>query len=219
SVARAVYKDIIAMSKVEGASTITQQLAKNLFLSNDKTWMRKTKEVMAAVYLERQLSKDRILELYLNQMYFGQGIYGVEKASQRFFSKSVQELSLSEGAMLAGLAKAPNGYSPTEHPEKALKRRNVVLQSMENAGIIDAETRLKEQGKTLGLDVYKREIIPSVASYIDLEKKEAADQYHLSIEKLKRGGYRIVDNIEETIQQIAYEEFKRGLFPGKYSGY
>ncbi|HLR40520.1 MAG TPA: transglycosylase domain-containing protein [Virgibacillus sp.] len=219
SVARAVYKDIIAMSKVEGASTITQQLAKNLFLSNDKTWMRKTKEVMAAVYLERQLSKDRILELYLNQMYFGQGIYGVEKASQRFFSKSVQELSLSEGAMLAGLAKAPNGYSPTEHPEKALKRRNVVLQSMENAGIIDTETRLKEQGKTLGLDVYKREIIPSVASYIDLVMKEAADQHHLSIDELKRGGYRIVVNIDETIQQIAYEEFKKeDYFPGNTAG-
>lgn len=219
SVIRAVYKNIIALGKVEGASTLTQQLAKNLYLYNDKTWTRKAKEVMAASYLERKLSKDDILELYLNQMYFGQGIYGVETASQRFFSKSVEELSIAEGAMLAGLAKAPNGYSPTEHPEKALQRRNVVLRAMEDASYIDTEQRLEEQGKTLGLDVQEREIKPWADSYIDLVMKEAADNHQLSIDELKRGGYRIVVNIDETIQQIAYQEFQEeDYFPGNTSG-
>ena len=103
SVGRAVYRDIISGSKAEGASTITQQLAKNLFLYNDKTWMRKTKETMAAIYLEREFSKDMILEMYLNKIYFGHGVYGIETASQYYFSKSVSKLSIDEGALLAGL--------------------------------------------------------------------------------------------------------------------
>jgi penicillin-binding protein 2A len=219
SVTRAVYKDILARSKVEGASTLTQQLAKNLFLYNDKTWSRKAKEVMAAVYLERKLTKDEILELYINQMYYGQGIYGIERASQRFFSKPAEELSIAEGAMLAGLAKAPNGYSPTEHPEKALKRRNVVLQALENAGYIDTEQRLQEQGKTLGLEVQERKVKPWNDSYIDLVMKEAADSHQLSIDELKRGGYRIIVNIDGTIQQIAYEQFQNDdYFPGNTAG-
>ncbi|HLR65775.1 transglycosylase domain-containing protein [Virgibacillus alimentarius] len=215
SVMRAIYRDIIAFQKVEGASTLTQQLAKNLFLTNDKTWTRKAKEVMAAVYLERQLPKERILELYLNQMYFGQGLYGVEAASQKFFSKSVKDLSIDEGALLAGLAKAPNGYSPIKYPEKALQRRNIVLQSMENTDILTTEERLHEQGKTLGLDIQEEETKPWVDSYTDLVMKEAAEEYKLSIDELKRGGYRIVVNLDDTIQQIAYNEFKNDdYFPG-----
>ena len=87
SISRAVYRDILARSKVEGGSTITQQLSKNLFLSNDKSWTRKIKEMMASLYLERRLSKDEILELYVNQVYFGEGVYGLQKASEYFFSK------------------------------------------------------------------------------------------------------------------------------------
>ena len=130
SIARAVYRDIVARDKKEGASTITQQLAKNLFLTNDKSWWRKIKEAMIALYLEREYTKDQLLEMYLNVIYFGQGQYGVEAAANRFFHKSVDELTLEEGALLAGIIKAPNGYSPIEHPEKALERRNLVLESM-----------------------------------------------------------------------------------------
>lgn len=219
SVMRAIYRDIIAFDKVEGASTLTQQLAKNLFLHNDKTWSRKAKEIMAAVDLERKFSKDDILELYLNQMYFGRGVYGVETASQMFFSKSVKDLSIDEGALIAGLAKAPNGYSPIDHPEKALQRRNVVLQAMENAGFIETEDRVQEQGKTLGLDIQERETIPWMASYIDLVMKEAAEKHKLSIDELKRGGYRIVVNVDMTIQQIAFDAFQEGdYFPGNTAG-
>ncbi|MGY0692843.1 transglycosylase domain-containing protein [Virgibacillus sp. FSP13] len=216
---RAVFKDIIAMSKVEGASTITQQVSKNLFLSNDKTWMRKTKEVMAAIYLERNFSKEKILELYLNQMYFGRGVYGIETASQLFFSKSAAELSVTEGALLAGMAKAPNGYSPIDYPEKALTRRNVVLKAMDDAGMMSTKKRVQEQGKTLGLHVKKQTENPSVDSYVDLVMKEAAREHQLSINELKRGGYRIVVNMDETAQQIAYDQFKNDdYFPGNTTG-
>src|SRR5699024_1009172 len=165
SVGRAIYKDIIALGKAEGASTITQQLVKNLFLYHDKTWMRKTKEVMAAIYLEREYSKEEILELYLNAIYFGHGIYGIETAAQYFFSKPVQKLTIAEGALIAGLAKAPNGYSPINYPDKALSRRNVVLKAMNNANMISTDMMLTEQGKTLGLNVKEKESNPWVTSY------------------------------------------------------
>ncbi|WP_188455237.1 transglycosylase domain-containing protein [Virgibacillus oceani] len=219
SVTRAVFKDIVAMKKVEGASTITQQVAKNLFLHNDKTWMRKTKEVMAAIYLEREFSKDKILGLYVNGIYFGKGVYGIEAASQLFFSKSAKNLSLSEGAMLAGLAQAPNGYSPIHHPDRALTRRNTVLKAMDAAGMISTEKRVKEQGKTLGLHVKEKTPNPWADSYIDLVMKEAASVHQLSIDELKRGGYRIVVNMNDIAQQIAYEKFKNeDYFPGNTTG-
>ncbi|MGP4106607.1 transglycosylase domain-containing protein [Virgibacillus sp. L01] len=219
SVVRAVYRDIIAMAKVEGASTITQQLAKNLFLHNDKTWMRKTKEVMAAIHLERKYSKDKILELYLNEIYFGQGLYGIEAASQTFFSKSVKDLNVTEGALLAGLAKAPNGYSPVDHPEKAKERRNVVLKAMDDTGKISTEKRISAQGKTLGLEMKKKKLNPWTDSYIDLVLQEAKEEYKLSNKELKRGGYRIVVNMNEKAQQIAYRKFKNGdYFPGNTKG-
>ncbi|GAB3060453.1 transglycosylase domain-containing protein [Virgibacillus ainsalahensis] len=219
SVVRAVYRNILAMGKVEGGSTITQQLAKNLFLYNDKTWTRKAKEAMAAVYLETRLAKEEILELYINEIYFGDGIYGIEKASNYFFSKNVSDLTVAEGAMLAGLAKAPNGYSPINHPEKALDRRNTVLRSMESTGVISTEERVQEEGKTLGLNIEERETNPWVDSYIDLVMKEAAQEHQLSINELKRGGYRIVVNMDEDAQKIAYQQFQNeAYFPGSTAG-
>lgn len=219
AIIRAVYRDIIALSKVEGASTITQQLAKNLFLDNEKTWMRKTKEVMAALYLERNYSKNEILELYLNKIYFGHGVYGIEKAAQKFFSKSVKDLSVGEGALLAGLIKAPNSYSPIEHEEKALDRRDLVLAAMNTTEVISTEAMLQEQGKNLGLSIQEVESMPWKDSYIDLVLKEAAAEYNLPINELKRGGYKIVINMNETAQKIAYNQFKNeGYFPGNTNG-
>ncbi|MFC2949973.1 transglycosylase domain-containing protein [Virgibacillus sediminis] len=219
SVTRAVYKNILAMGKAEGGSTITQQLAKNLFLYNDKTWSRKAKEAMAAIYMERQLTKDEILKLYLNEIYFGEGVYGIEKAANYFFSKPAEELTISEGALLAGMAKAPNGYSPITYPEKALDRRNTVLLTMEDAGVLTAEERIQEQEKSLGLDISEREASPWVDSYVDLVMREAADKYQLSINKLKQGGYRIVVNMDEYAQKAAYEAFQDdSYFPGSTEG-
>lgn len=219
SVIRAVYKDVIAMSKVEGASTITQQLAKNLFLYNDKTWTRKAKEVMAALYMERKFSKDEILELYLNEIYFGHGVYGIETAANFYFSKRTKDLSVAEGALLAGLAKAPNGYSPINHPEKAIERRNLVLASMADAGFISTEIKQLEQGKTLGLQIMEKETTPWTDSYVDLVIKEAHDIQDLSIDYLKRGGFRIVVGMDDDVQRIVYDKFQEDeYFPGNTDG-
>ncbi|MDY0396036.1 transglycosylase domain-containing protein [Virgibacillus halophilus] len=219
SISRAIFKDIIARDKVEGASTITQQVVKNLFLTNDKTWMRKTKEAMAALYLERHYSKKQILELYLNDIYFGQGIYGIETAAQKYFSKPAKSLTVAEGALLAGMVKGPNGYSPVSQPDKALQRRNVVLKAMSESGMLSTKKRLQEQGKTLGLHMQKNKDRPWMDSYIDLVMKEAAANNQLSLEELKRGGYRIIANVDEQMQKIAYQAFHQDeYFPGNTDG-
>ncbi|WP_152654886.1 transglycosylase domain-containing protein [Oceanobacillus sp. CFH 90083] len=221
SIGRAVYRDIIARSKVEGGSTITQQLSKNLFLSNDKSWSRKIKEMMASLYLERTMSKDDILELYVNQVYFGEGIYGLQRASEYFFSKDVDDLTISEGALLAGLMKAPNGYSPLNHPDKAAERRNVVLMTMESAGFIDQETRIAEQEKGLGINLTEEErgTNPWVDSYVDIAIKEAAEKHDLSFAELQSGGYEITVYMNDDFQQIAYQNFQEdAFFPGNTEG-
>ncbi|WP_102027979.1 transglycosylase domain-containing protein [Salirhabdus sp. Marseille-P4669] len=212
SVLRAVYKDVIAMDKVEGASTITQQLVKNVFLTNDKTWMRKTKEVMGAIYLERNVSKDKILEYYLNEIYFGHGVYGIEKAANYFFGKSVQNLTVSEGAMLAAIPKAPSHYSPVDQPEKAQERRNVVLAKMHELNMIDAEVMSANQGKTLGVELDEQKSRPWIETYVDLVLQEAEEKYHISKEEIYRGGYKIVTGINPTAQQIAYEQFQNDTY-------
>lgn len=219
SILRAVYRDIIAMDTVEGGSTITQQLAKNLFLTNDKTWMRKTKEVMAALYLERNYSKDEILEYYLNEVYFAHGVYGIEEAAQYYYNKSASELEPQEGAMFAAMVKAPNSYSPFNDAEAALARRNLVLQEMEDMDVLTTEERVVLQGKTLGLNREQTEESPWLASYIDLTIKQVVEEFDLSVEELRRGGYRIITHLNEEAQQVAYEEFQSNdYFPGSVEG-
>src|SRR5512132_2801597 len=136
-IARAVYQNFRRGRIVEGGSTITQQLAKVLFLTPDRSLDRKLKEAVLAVELERRYSKDRILEMYLNQIYFGHGAFGVEAASRTFFGKSVSELAPAECALLAGLPKAPATYSPFEHPDAAVRRRAIVLGRMVDTGALN----------------------------------------------------------------------------------
>ncbi|MGE0665440.1 MAG: transglycosylase domain-containing protein [Sphingomonadales bacterium] len=140
-VVRAVVTNIRHGDVVQGGSTITQQLAKNLFLTPDKTAKRKIQEAMLAYALERRLSKDEILEQYLNRVYFGSGAYGVEAASRRYFAKEVQDISLSEAAMLAGLLKAPSRYSPLNDAKVAEARTRQVLAAMVDAGFITQARR------------------------------------------------------------------------------
>ncbi len=219
SVTRAVFRDIVSMEKAEGGSTITQQLAKNLFLHNDKTWMRKTKEVMAAIYLERNFSKNKILEYYLNEIYFAHGIYGVGAAAEFYFSKPVDELTITEGALLAAMSKAPNTYSPLIDEDKAKERRDLVLQQMNRLDMLKTQETLQLQGKTLGVDQQEEEDNPWDASYMDLAIKEAAEKYQLTLPELKRGGYRLVVNVDETAQRTAYEHFQQDeYFQGSASG-
>ena len=139
--ARAAYADLKEGAFVQGGSTLTQQLAKNLFLKPDRTLERKIEEAILAVYLELRYSKDEILTLYLNRVYFGAGVYGIGAASERFFAKPARQLTLTEAAILAGSVKAPSRYNPEASPDAALARASLVLQAMEDSGFIDARAR------------------------------------------------------------------------------
>lgn len=135
--ARAMYANIVAGRTVQGGSTLTQQLAKNLFLSPDRTLERKVQEVLLSVWLEQKFTKDQILEMYLNRVYFGSGAYGVEAASRRYFQKPAKEANLAEAALLAGLLKAPSRLSPARNPDAAEARGQIVLGAMRRAGFIN----------------------------------------------------------------------------------
>lgn len=138
---RAMATNMRAGRVVQGGSTLTQQLAKNLFLTPDQNMRRKVQELMLAVWLEMKFSKKEILALYLNRVYFGAGAYGIEAASQRYFDKSAKDLTVGEAALLAGLLKAPSRYSPVSESERAANRATVVLNEMEEAGVITAAQR------------------------------------------------------------------------------
>ncbi|MBS0469934.1 MAG: PBP1A family penicillin-binding protein [Proteobacteria bacterium] len=138
---RAAYENMVAGHVRQGGSTLTQQLAKNLFLQPNRTFERKMQEAMLALYLESRYSKDQILTLYLNRVYFGAGVYGIEAAAQRFFGKHAEELSLTEAAMLAGSVKAPARYNPLADADASMDRAQVVLRAMEDSGFIDEKTR------------------------------------------------------------------------------
>lgn len=215
AIGRAIYKDIVAGGKVEGGSTITQQLAKNVFLTNEKTFLRKTKELIIAINLEEKYSKQELLEMYLNQIYFGHGSYGIQSASKFYFNKNVSELTVEEGALLAAIPKAPSTYSPILHPEKSKQRRDLVISLMEKRGFLQPEEAVRVLGKTLSLDIHEIERDPALLTYIDMVFEEAKTRYKLSNEELLRGGYTITVPLHLEIQKTAYELFKdQKNFPG-----
>ncbi|WP_188389280.1 transglycosylase domain-containing protein [Priestia taiwanensis] len=139
AIARAAVTDIKAGRIVEGGSTITQQLAKNIFLTNDRTWSRKWKEYLYAKKIERTYSKDQILNMYMNNIYYGNGSYGIKSAAYNYFGKEVEQLTIAEGAMLASVIKGPTYYAPTNNLEKAIERRNLTLRLMHEQGYITNE--------------------------------------------------------------------------------
>jgi penicillin-binding protein 2A len=219
AIGRALYKDLLAGSKVEGGSTITQQLAKNVFLSNDKTWMRKTKEVIISLNLEKRYTKQKILEMYLNQIYFGHGAYGIQAASQLYFNKPVSELTIEQGSLLAALPKAPTTYSPLLHPDKSLQRRNIVLELMRKANYLTSEQTVRLQGRTLALNIQQQVKEPAFLTYLDMVMEEAEKKFSISSEDLLRGGYKITVPMNATIQKTAYELFQKDrYFPGTAPG-
>src|ERR1700690_3145441 len=137
-IAGAAYHDIESGGKVQGASTLTMQLARNLFLSPDRSWHRKIQETMLAIQIERRFTKPQIFTLYANQIFLGHGVYGFEAASEFYFSKPARQLTLEEAALLAGLPKGPSLYSPINHPDKAVRRRNLVINALLEDGKITA---------------------------------------------------------------------------------
>lgn len=208
AIGRAVYRDIIARAKVEGGSTITQQLVKNTFLSNEKTWMRKTNEVLIAMNIERRYSKQEILEMYLNRIYFGHGAYGIQAASKLYFNKDVSDLTVEEGALLASLPKAPNSYSPFNNIELSKQRRDLTLSVMEQRGYLTAEEVVRLQGRTIQVDFNKISENPAYLTYIDMVLEEAESRYQLTSAEILRGGYTIVVPMDLHLQQIAYDKFQ-----------
>jgi len=205
---RAVIKDILAGEFVEGASTITQQLAKTLFLTSRKTLVRKIKEAVLAFQLERRYTKDEILQMYLNQVYFGSGAYGVESAARIFFGKSAKDLSLSECALIAGMPRAPSRYSPLINKELALKRRNIILKQMKDTGIITAsacDEAVKEP--VIAGEQSEKE---TGAGYF-IEHVKASLEEVIGSSRLYKGGLTVYTTLSFKLQKAAEDAVAKGL--------
>ena len=188
--AKAFLNNVTSLSLKEGASTITQQLIKNTHLTSQKNLPRKFNEVRLAIQLEKQMGKKEILEHYLNAIYFGNNCWGIESASQYYFSKPVQHLSLSEGALLAGMIKSPNYYSPIKNPHRAVARRNLVLSEMQKDGIITAKESIDAQNSPLGLSLNKQRK-NKLNSYSQSAIDEACEVLNLTQRQLAVGDYKI----------------------------
>jgi len=148
---RAMFKNIKARRYVEGGSTITQQLTKNVFLTPEKTLKRKAQEMMLSVWLEQAFTKDEVLEMYLSRVYFGNGAWGLEAASQRYLDKSASDLTIGEAAMMAGLLKAPSRYNPMSAPEASAKRTAIVLDVMAEQNLINRYTHYRSLTDTINI--------------------------------------------------------------------
>src|SRR5215468_1886107 len=207
-IARAIYQNFRHHRIVEGGSTITQQLAKVLFLTPDKSLERKLKEAVLAVLLERRYSKDRILELYLNQIYFGHGAFGVEAAARTFFGKSVGELTLAESALLAGLPKAPTTYSPFDHPDAAKRRRVTVLGRMVDTGVLGADQAKRAGAADLALVPAERRRTTS-QYYLEYVQQLLEQEYGADI--VYKGGLQVYTTLSPTMQLKAEQALRDGL--------
>ena len=207
-IGRAIYQNFRRGRIVEGGSTITQQLAKVLFLTPDKSLERKLKEAVLAITLERRYSKDRLLELYLNQIYFGQGAFGVEAAARTFFGKSVGELTLAESALLAGLPKAPATYSPFDHPDAARRRRNTVLTRMIETGMVKPDDAKRAMQATLALVPPERR--RTTGQYF-LEYVQQLLEQQYGAEVVFKGGLHVYTTLSPTMQLKAEQALREGL--------
>ena len=207
-IAGAAYRDLESGGKVQGASTLTMQLARNLFLSPDRSFYRKVQEVLLAIQIERRFTKPQIFTLYANQIFLGHGAYGYEAASQYYFSKPAKKLKLEEAALLAGLPKAPQYYSPINHPDRALKRRNLVLNAMLEDGKITATQAADARNKPIALDLQKdpNSLAPHYVEEIRryLEAKYGSDQVHA-------GGLRVYTSLDMDLQKSARQALLDGL--------
>jgi penicillin-binding protein 2A len=217
---RALYTNLRNRSIVQGGSTITQQLAKVTLYSSEQTFSRKINEMLAAVKIEKNYSKQQILEMYLNYIYYGEGAYGLQRAAQIYFGKPASKLTLAESAMLAGLPKAPTNYSPVDHPEKAKSRRDLVLQLMAIGGYITAEERDIAIAEPIKLS--KKSVLAAsnkYTSYLDHVLEEATEKFKLTEQEVLTSGYKIYTNLDPAVQKAAeavYNDPK--MFPENKGG-
>lgn len=205
---RALYANIRGRGVSEGGSTITQQLAKNAYLTQDRTITRKIQEVFLALQLERQYTKQEILEMYLNQIYFGQGAYGVQAAAQTYFGKDVDKLTLNECAMLAGIPKSPNYYSPANNMQAAQARKAVVLDQMAKYGYIanSQAQKTKQEQLTLVKPVAK-EKDNTAAYFIDYVTQTLIDKY--GADAVYKEGLKIYTTLDMDMQKVAEAAVKK----------
>ena len=199
---RAAWANLTDRAVAEGGSTITQQLAKNAYLTQERTLKRKVQEMFLALQLERQYTKQEILELYLNQIYFGQGAYGVQAAAQTYFGKNVEDLTLNECAVLAGIPKSPNYYSPTNNLAAAQERKGIVLEQMEKYNYITASVARKTKDQKIELAKPKQKSATEPASYfIDYVTQKLIDKY--GADAVYKEGLKIYTTIDMDMQAAA----------------
>jgi penicillin-binding protein 1A len=203
----ATYRDITSGSRAQGASTLTMQLSRNLFLSPERHFSRKIEEAILSLQIERRFTKQQIFALYCNQIFLGHGVYGFEAGAQYYFNKHAKELKLEEAALLAGLPKAPVSYSPINYADRAMKRRNLVINNMLEDGKITAEEAGRAKASPLRLNIQSDRspapyFVEEVRRY--LEKKYGADQVH-------EGGLRIYTSLDLDLQKSATQAVLDGL--------
>ena len=208
AIARAIFKDVVSGGYAQGASTITQQTVKSLFLTPEKSIGRKLKELILAWRIERKLTKEEILYLYLNQIYLGDGAYGVEAAAQTYFARGVSSLTVAEGALLAGLAQAPTRYSPRSHIDRAKARQRYVLRRMAEVGFIDKEAA--ERAYNARLALAPPSTFRSKAAYF-LEHVRNYLQEKYGTEAITRSEFKIYTTIDGRLQEAAYDAVTQGI--------
>ena len=201
--------NIIASRRLEGASTITQQVAKNFLLTNEVSIDRKLKEVILAFRIERVLTKERILELYLNQIYLGEGSYGIASASLQYFDKPINELNYSEAALLAALPKAPSRYNPYKNIELAKFRRNLVLKNLFDNNYINDEDYKKFSENKISLKKRKTVYLENSNYHIEDIRKLIVDKY--GFEKVYKQGFTINTPLNLNLQEKATKSLRTGL--------
>jgi penicillin-binding protein 2D len=208
----AILADIKAGAKVQGASTITQQYARNLFLEHDKTWSRKLHEAFYAIRIEMNYSKEEILEGYLNTIYYGNGAYGVQAASQFYYGKNASELSLAESSMLAGVPKGPSHYSPLDSLENAEKRQGIILNSMVENGYIKKETALKTKEAPLTfVGEHPHKTVEAAPYFQDAVKNALKNQLKLDDRTIALGGLKVYTTLDLKQQQAAEKQIQETI--------
>ncbi|NLY30778.1 MAG: penicillin-binding protein 1A [Firmicutes bacterium] len=212
AIVRALIADIRAGAKVQGASTITMQLARTAFLTQKKLWTRKLQEVLWAIQIERKYSKEEILEAYLNIINFGHGAYGVQAASEMYFGKSVEDLTLPEAALLAAIPKSPVYLSPISYPEAAMNRRNWILGRMADLGYITREEA--EAARATPIELVERKPREKVAPYfIDYVLQELLERYGQDL--VYGGGLKVYTTLDLNMQRTAEETLLNSLPNGR----
>lgn len=211
---RAIFANLTNRGIAQGGSTITQQLAKNAFLSQEQTLKRKIQEAMLALEIEHKYSKKEILEMYMNQIYFGQGAYGIQTAAKTYFNKDVNELTLTQCAMLAGLPKSPNYYSPFNNLNEAKKRKNVVLDQMVKYGYVSAAEAEDAKNQDLGLSKsHQSKEADEYASFIDYVSQQVAKKY--GDDALYKEGLKIYTTMDVDKQHASVRAMRN--LPNNYT--